>query len=145
MITLTHTSFQPILSKSRNYVIIEYSVPSSIPAGVSSDTFNVILPNITGMGYTYCPLLSSVKILSESTSFQFKLAEDIARFDLDDLLLEVTEINRVYYETKLDIYCNTNNTDHSLIMQLINNSVTDILNIKLRLVFEAFQYTRAFV
>lgn len=146
MIDLVHTAYQPVLSKSENFVILEYYQPSSIPAGVPSDTFGILLPNITGFGWTYCPSLSSVKIQTESTNFTLKIAEDEAHFDNNDLILEVVEIDSLYYETNMNIFCKTvNYPDHKLVMQIINNDVTDILNVKLRLVFEIFQYTSAFI
>lgn len=141
MIVLTHTAMQPILSKSQNILIVEFDTAISIPGGTVSDVIALRFPNIRQIGLTYCPKISSVKVQTDSTAFDFRIAETIAKNISENFVLEVVDINGLYYETGMDIFCDMNNTDHDLIVTIDNTDIIDITNCYIRLVVEVFQFT----
>lgn len=141
MIVLTHTSVQPILSKSQNVVIIEYTLNELISGGTTSDDISLRLPDIRLIGLTYCPKLVSVKTICESSNYSLNFAENLNKLLLEDVVLQVININQIYYETHMEIFCNTHNDNHEIILSVVNNDVVDINNMSIRLVYEVFQYT----
>lgn len=141
MIVLTHTNVQPILSKSQNVVIIEYVMTDTVAGGTTSDTISLRLPDIRLIGLTYCPKLVSVKTICESNNYRIDLAESLNKLLNEDLVLQVTNIDKIYYETHMEIFCNTHNPNNEIILSIINNDVVDITNTTIRLVYEVFQYS----
>lgn len=141
MIVLTHTAMQPILSKSQNVLIVDFNTAISIPGGTISDVISLRFPNIGQIGLTYCPKLSSVKVQTESSVFDFRIAENITKNISENFVLEVVDIDGLYYETGMDIFCDMNNTDHDLIVTIDNKDANDITNCYIRLVVEVFQFT----
>lgn len=141
MIVLTHSSVQPILSKSQNVVIIEYSLTSLIPGGTTSDNISLRLPDIRLIGLTYCPKLVSVKTMCESANYQINFAETLSKLLLEDIVLQVRSIDKIYYETNMEIFCNTHNDNNEIILSINNNDVVNINSMLIRLVYEVFQYT----
>lgn len=142
MIELTPTTSQLLTGKSKSVVIIEYITPLAVTAGDVSDVLDLALPNIRLHGLTYSPYVVSLKVKTESDNFDVSVYENNDHVSTDDVAIKVINIDTMYYENDMNVYCNSNNPSHSVKMVISNvNGTADIVNTTIRIVLEVMQYT----
>lgn len=142
MIDFLHSKHQLFNGKHTQYLMVEYDEIYGVIAGESSDTIRLVLPTIKSSLKNYVFNLTQFWIKTESQNFDVTLNDNLNNlpFELNQPNYRLIRIKGFYNDTNINTFF-TNETRGTpvIYMTIDNNDITDILNIRVRVIIEIYQ------
>lgn len=138
VVDVTPTKYTEYSSKAKDFLILEYNIPVSVPGNSNSDTFALMLPPLTHLGINYIVYLNQMLVNADASNYTIMMCNEETDFQLMNYSLYVVDIDTIYHETNLNIFYGDLDTVSAptILTRFYNASPTTMTTIHLRIAVE---------